>query len=92
MIASIDKLRRIRFVVDVDTQTHFFWNDSRVCVKNHRRVLTNILRVIHWAHMGNIRMISTSEIKISIVVDEKYLELAVRALHEAFDLAAEPKK
>ncbi len=35
----------------------------------------------------NILMISTSEIKISVVVDEKYLELGVRALHEAFDLA-----
>ena len=34
----------------------------------------------------NIRMISTSEIKISVVVDEKYLELSVRALHEAFGL------
>ena len=31
-------------------------------------------------------MISTSEIKISVVVDEKYLELAVRALHSAFGL------
>lgn len=40
----------------------------------------------------NIRMISTSEIKISVVIDEKYLELGVRALHEAFDLAAEPVK
>ena len=35
----------------------------------------------------NILMISTSEIKISVVVDEKYLELGVRALHEAFGLA-----
>jgi aspartate kinase len=35
----------------------------------------------------NIRMISTSEIKISVVVDEKYLELVVRTLHDAFDLA-----
>jgi len=34
----------------------------------------------------NISMISTSEIKISVVVDEKYLELAVRALHNAFNL------
>ena len=34
----------------------------------------------------NIRMISTSEIKISVVVDEKYLELAVRSLHDAFEL------
>jgi aspartate kinase len=37
----------------------------------------------------NIQMISTSEIKISVVVDEKYLELGVRALHEAFELAGE---
>ena len=34
----------------------------------------------------NIRMISTSEIKVSVVVDEKYLELGVRALHDAFKL------
>jgi aspartate kinase len=34
----------------------------------------------------NIMMISTSEIKISCVIDEKYLELAVRALHAAFGL------
>jgi aspartate kinase len=39
----------------------------------------------------NIRMISTSEIKISVVVDEKYLELGVRALHDAFGLA-QPNK
>ncbi len=38
----------------------------------------------------NIRMISTSEIKISVVVDEKYLELAVRTLHEAFELEKAP--
>ena len=37
----------------------------------------------------NIQMISTSEIKISVVVDEKYLELGVRALHDAFGLADE---
>ncbi|TCK17681.1 aspartate kinase [Thiogranum longum] len=37
----------------------------------------------------NIRMISTSEIKVSVVVDEKYLELGVRALHEAFELEQE---
>ncbi len=39
----------------------------------------------------NIQMISTSEIKISVVVAEKYLELAVRALHAAFELDQEPK-
>ncbi len=39
----------------------------------------------------NIRMISTSEIKISVVVDEKYLELGVRALHAVFDLENKPQ-
>jgi aspartate kinase len=34
----------------------------------------------------NIQMISTSEIKVSVVIEEKYLELAVRALHTAFEL------
>lgn len=38
----------------------------------------------------NIRMISTSEIKISVVVDEKYLELGVRTLHDAFNLEQAP--
>lgn len=37
----------------------------------------------------NIQMISTSEIKISVVIDEKYMELAVRTLHSAFDLGEE---
>ena len=40
----------------------------------------------------NIRMISTTEIKISIVIETKYLELAVRALHDEFELDAEPEK
>src|SRR5574340_697811 len=37
----------------------------------------------------NLKMISTSEIKISVVVEDKYLELAVRALHQAFELDKE---
>ena len=40
----------------------------------------------------NIQMIATSEIKISVVVDEKYLELGVRALHAAFGLGDEPSR
>jgi len=38
----------------------------------------------------NIQMITTSEIKISVVIDEKFLELAVRALHSSFELDQEP--
>ena len=40
----------------------------------------------------NIRMISTSEIKVSVVVDEKYLELGVRSLHSAFGLEEKPNQ
>ena len=40
----------------------------------------------------NIQMISTSEIKISVVIDEKYMELAVRVLHKAFDLDKAPDR
>jgi aspartate kinase len=39
----------------------------------------------------NIQMISTSEIKTSVVIDEKYLELAVRQLHRAFELDQSPQ-
>ena len=39
----------------------------------------------------NILMITTSEIKISVIVEEKFLELAVRALHSSFGLEKEPK-
>jgi aspartate kinase len=38
----------------------------------------------------NIQMISTSEIKISVLIDEKYMELAVRSLHKAFELEQRP--
>jgi aspartate kinase len=38
----------------------------------------------------NIQMISTSEIAVSCVIEDKYTELAVRALHDVFDLAKEP--
>jgi len=40
----------------------------------------------------NIQLITTSEIKVSVLIDEKYAELAVRTLHDAFvsDGAAEP--
>jgi aspartate kinase len=40
----------------------------------------------------NIQMISTSEIKTSVVVDEKYMELAVRVLHRTFELEKEPEQ
>ena len=40
----------------------------------------------------NIEMISTSEIKVSLVIQDKYMELAVRALHKAFNLEEDKVK
>lgn len=57
-----------------------------VGMRSHAGIASRMFEAL--AHEGiNIRMISTSEIKISVVIDEKYLELGVRALHEAFGLA-----
>lgn len=59
-----------------------------VGMKNHSGVATKMFEAL--ASEGiNIRMISTSEIKVSCVITEKYTELAVRALHDAFDLDKE---
>ncbi|MEW6218067.1 MAG: aspartate kinase [Thermodesulfobacteriota bacterium] len=58
-----------------------------VGMRNHPGVATTMFQTL--AKEGiNVQMISTSEIKISCVIDEKYTELAVRALHEAFGLHA----
>ena len=67
--------------------------DNRVCkvsmvgvgMRTHAGIAAKMFRTL--AEEGiNIQMISTSEIKIAVVVDEKYMELAVRALHRAFEL------
>ncbi len=56
-----------------------------VGMRSHAGVATTMFKAL--ANEGiNIQMISTSEIKISVVIDEKYLELGVRALHSAFGL------
>tara|TARA_R110001583_G_scaffold52393_9_gene162853 strand:- start:437 stop:1669 length:1233 start_codon:yes stop_codon:yes gene_type:complete len=71
---------------------------------NNEIAKVSIVGVGMWNHPGvaktmfetlgkegiNIHQIATSEIKISVLVDGKYLELAVRALHKAFELATEP--
>jgi len=59
-----------------------------VGMRSHVGIASKMFRTL--AEEGiNIQMISTSEIKISVVIDEKYLELAVRVLHKAFDLDQE---
>jgi aspartate kinase len=60
-----------------------------VGMRSHAGIASTMFRTL--AQEGiNIQMISTSEIKISVVVDEKYLELGVRALHSAFELEKKP--
>ena len=59
-----------------------------VGMKNHSGVASKMFATLSVEGI-NIRLISTSEIRISCVIDEKYAELAVRALHSAFDLDKE---
>ncbi len=61
-----------------------------VGMRSHAGVASTMFETLS-KHGINILMISTSEIKISVVIDEKYLELAVRALHSAFELGGEPQ-
>jgi len=69
--------------------------DTRICkvsivgigMRSHVGIASKMFRALSEEGI-NIQMISTSEIKTSVVIDEKYMELAVRALHRAFDLDA----
>ncbi|RMJ02111.1 Aspartokinase [Marinobacter litoralis] len=56
-----------------------------VGMRSHAGVATQMFEALSKEGI-NIQMISTSEIKVSVVIDEKYLELAVRALHSTFGL------
>lgn len=56
-----------------------------VGMRSHVGVASQMFRTLSEENI-NIQMISTSEIKISVLIDEKYMELAVRALHKAFGL------
>ncbi len=70
--------------------------DPKICkvsivgigMRSHVGVAAKMFRTLSEEGI-NIQMITTSEIKTSVVIDEKYMELAVRALHKAFDLDAE---
>ncbi|OZG72898.1 aspartate kinase [Hahella sp. CCB-MM4] len=60
-----------------------------VGMRSHAGVASKMFEALSQEGI-NIQMISTSEIKISVVIDEKYLELAVRSLHSAFELSEKP--
>ena len=62
-----------------------------VGMRSHAGVASRMFEALAKENI-NIQMISTSEIKVSVVIEEKYLELAVRALHTAFELDAPAAK
>ncbi|MFM8899408.1 MAG: aspartate kinase [Burkholderiales bacterium] len=71
--------------------------DTKICkvsivgigMRSHVGVASKMFQALSTEGI-NIQMITTSEIKTSVVIDEKYMELAVRALHKAFDLDQAP--
>ena len=73
--------------------------DNRICkvslvgigMRSHVGIAAKMFKTLADEQI-NIQMISTSEIKTSVVIDEKYLELAVRVLHRAFELDVPPRQ
>jgi aspartate kinase len=91
---TLDLLRStVQPALNVATVT----GDPKICkvsivgigMRSHVGVASKMFRCLSEEGI-NIQMITTSEIKTSVVIDEKYMELAVRALHKAFDLDAQP--
>jgi nicotinamidase-related amidase len=64
MIRPIITLKKKRILIDVDTQRDLFVADGKSCVRNHRRVLANIRRVMAWARKDHIRIISTAQVHL----------------------------
>ena len=90
-------LELLKAKVQPATQAAEVIGDAKICkvsivgigMRSHVGVASTMFRVLSEEGI-NIQMISTSEIKTSVVIDEKYMELAVRALHKAFDLDGAP--
>ena len=93
---DVDAAHEILEVVASQLGAREVRKDAKICkvsvvgvgMRSHAGVASQMFETLATEGI-NIQMISTSEIKISVVVDEKYLELAVRALHQTFDLALE---
>lgn len=97
--SDLDRALEILQSVAKDIEANDLIHDLGVCkvsvigvgMRNHSGVAGTAFRAL-TAENINIMMISTSEIKISCVIEEKYLELAVRTLHDAFELDKQPDK
>jgi nicotinamidase-related amidase len=62
MILQLVKSRRKQILVDIDTQKDFLLARGKACIRNHRRVLAHIRRVMAWARSQHIPIISTAEV------------------------------
>ncbi len=62
MILQLVKSRRKQILVDIDTQKDFLLADGKACIRNHRRVLAHIRRMMAWARTQTIPIISTAEV------------------------------
>lgn len=64
MIRPLITLKKKRILIDIDTQRDLFVADGKSCVRNHRRVLANIRRVMAWARKDHVRIISTAQVHL----------------------------
>ena len=62
MICRLFGSGRNRVFIDINTQKDYFLSDGKACIRNHRRVLGNIRRLMAWVRKNNIPVISTLDI------------------------------
>jgi nicotinamidase-related amidase len=62
MIRQLLKKRRKWILIDINTQKDYFFAWGNACIKNHRRVLANVRRMMAWAKRNDVRVISTCEV------------------------------
>ncbi|WP_317931919.1 aspartate kinase [Halioxenophilus sp. WMMB6] len=96
---DVEKAKAILNSVATDLGAREIKTDAKIAkvsivgvgMRSHAGVASTMFSALAKENI-NIQMITTSEIKIAVIIEERYLELAVRALHSAFDLDAEPVK
>jgi nicotinamidase-related amidase len=84
MILQLIRTRRKQILIDIDTQRDFLLAEGKACIRNHRRVLAHIRRVMAWARWLHIPIVSTAEVYPSNNGDD--------ALHHCIDGTEGQKK
>ncbi|MFA5251970.1 MAG: isochorismatase family cysteine hydrolase [Phycisphaerae bacterium] len=62
MIRQLIKKRRKWVLIDINTQRDFFLAKGNACIRHHRKILTNVRRMMAWAKRNDVRVISTCEV------------------------------